>query len=236
MNSLKFFIYNFKESFYEIKNNSKIYFSFIALLALVSLSRRLIETYLPSDIYAIKIVSEILFSFIPIFIVSKILYIIKIRQNGFGEYKIVVLRYFIYNFCYFSITLLCLMFYLGIFYFVTLNHSLPFTIFSTLVCLLPLIYVMIYFSLSPIVAIFEDISFQEVFRQSQNITKKRTSLVLINHLVALALPISFLSLSLLKNQEITILISAFLAIPEALLTILIVLTTVRVYLYLSEID
>ncbi len=236
MKTLNLFFYQLKDSYLEIKHNNKIYFSYIALLSIVALSRRLLETYLPNDLLSVKLISEILFSFLPILIISKILYVIKIRQNGVGEYKTIVLRYLIYNFCYFGVAFLCLSLPLAAFYFTKISEPMFVTVLATMVCSLPLIYVMVYFSLSPIVAIFEDYSVVESFKQSKKLTQKKFLLVLINHLLALVSPIGFLCLSFIQNKEISILISTLLALPDALMTILIVLTTVRVYLYLSELD
>ena len=206
------------------------------MLAIVSFLRRIIEIYLPFDILSMKIMSEILFSFVPILISSKILYVLKIRQNGMGEYNTILKQYFIYNFCYFSVALVCLSFYLSIFYIVLEDNSLLMTFLMTMFFIFPLVYVMIYFSLSPIVAIFEETTFKESFIQSRNLTKKNVGLVLINHLAALFPPIAFLGLGLIKSDEYTILISFIFAIPESMLIILTVLTTVRVYLYLNEVN
>lgn len=206
------------------------------MLSFVTLVRKLIDTYLPDQSSFHKILSEILFSMIPILILCKILYVTRIRQNGSGEYKTVVFRYLIFNFIYFFITLLCLAFYFSTFYFIGQTYGILAAFLLSLLFLCPLLYVMFYYSLSPVVAVFEDSSWKNTFIESKKLTSKKTSLVFINHLFSLMIPISFLSIRMIDDKELVILFSALLAVPEAILVILSVLTTVRIYLFLSELD
>lgn len=235
MKSLQLFYYYLNESIKEFRGSLKIYFTYALGLCLVSVVQNGIEFYLPKEATLLRIFSKILFSIISMLILSKILYVIKIRHFGIGEYGSVLWRFLLYNFYYFFLILLGVGVYLLTATIVGATFSIKFGFLATSFLLIPVIYAMIYYSLTPIVAVFDD-DHSGVFSESQKLSSKNISLVIVNHLCSFIFPAIFYLLYLIENSTLKFSLSVFFAIPEAVVSILMILTTSRIYLHLTEQD
>ena len=235
MKTGKLFYYYFKESLKEVRENFKIYLIYIIALTLVSIIQIPVDSFFSAEDIALKFFSKTLFSLVPLLILSKILYVIKIRNFGLGDYVTVVWRYILYNFYYFSLLLMSLGIYVVFATFMStlLNFEAGFLITAFL--LLPFIYVVIFFSLSPYVAVFNDDE-ESVFEKSKSLASKNILLVIVNHIFSLIIPILTSIIFLINNKNIKIALVLISSVPEAIFTILMVLTTTKIYMYLTERD
>lgn len=236
MISIRLFINYIQGSFKEIKNNFKIYLIYIIGLSLVSIVQNSLDFILPKNDFTLRAVSKILFSLVPILILSKILYVIKIRNTGMGEYGKLLLSFLMYNLYYF------ILFFVAVFV-----YLLPATIISSMTnsslgylamafLLIPLFYTMIYYSLTPFVAAFETREEINFFSESKIISKRNVTLVIINHICSLLVPLLSSLFFIVKNPLIKLYATSVFSIPEAILSIVMVLTTSKIYYYLSEIE
>ena len=234
LKSVQLFLYYFNEALSDIKNNFKIYFIYIITLCFVSIVQNCLDYYVIKDILILKIISKTLFSIVPILILCKILYVIKIRHLGIAEYGQVIWNFLIYNIYYFFLLLIAALLY----FFSAMGLGSVFTMkigfISASFLLIPLFYIMIYYSLSPFVAVFETEEVTNVFSKSKMLSGKNIYLVIINHICSLLIP-GFFSLSMLiTNPQIKFITSLAFSIPEGIFSILMILTTAKIYIYLKE--
>lgn len=233
--SVKLFFHYFTESIKEVRDNFKIYFVYIVGLCLVSMVQISFDTFFLKDDVALRFVSKILFSMVPLLILSKILYVIKIRHFGMAEYGRVMWRYILYTFYYFSILLLSLSIYVSAAVFAGSRFGMQNGYLMASFLLIPFIYVVIYYSLSPYVAVFNDEE-EPVFASSKLLSSKSILLVIINHLYSFTLPLILSSVLLIENAYIKFATAFIFSIPEAIFAILMVLTTTKIYMYLTTRD
>jgi hypothetical protein len=93
---------------------------------------------------------------------------------------------------------------------------------------------MIFYSLTPLVAVFSEDDETSFFKQSKKISSKNLLLIIINHLFALALPMSYLLIVFVKDEKLKLILSGVLSVPVALGVILTTLTSAKIYFFLSE--
>jgi len=234
--SAKLFYYYLNDSLRELKNNFKIYLVYILSLCLVAVVQNGLDLTFPKDAIVLRIISKILFSIVPILILSKILYVIKIRHFGVGEYGRVLWRFLLYNFYYFFLVLVAASLYFFSAMIVGSMTTMETGALVTSFLLAPFFYVIIFYSLSPIVAVFYDEQFVDVFSQSRKLTRKNMFLVIVNHLISLLIPVIFSSILLVDNPILKFSLGLVLSVPEAIMSILMLLTTTRICLYLSELE
>lgn len=234
--SAKLFYDFFVQSLDELKKNFKIYLMYFICLILVFIVQYILEIVYFKDDFILKIISKILFSIIPILISSKILYIIKIRQTGIGEYKTIVWRYLTYNIYYFCLVLLSAALYFYSTVLISSDFSIQSSLMITLPILSPLLYIMIYFSFSPFVAVFEDGNVIEIFSKSKLISSRKIVLVIINHLFSLFFPILFSMNMMLESMKLKFLSTYYSILFEAAFSILTILTSSKVYFYLLDLE
>jgi len=237
--SFKLYWFYFFESLNAFRSDSKLYFAYIVSLSLVSMLQNGMDIMFSKDKIILRIISKLLFSIIPIMILSKILYVIKIRHFGLDDYKRVLWQFWRYSFIYFALISLAFCFYFissllvaKIFPEIKLPQALAYMSFL----LLPVIYMMIFYSLSPFVAVFEDDLSDGVLFISKKLSKKALGLVVTNHIVSLFAPIIFSLVIMINNPLFKFYTALILSIPEAILSVLMILTTSRIYLYLKQID
>ncbi|MFA6237939.1 MAG: hypothetical protein WC635_11465 [Bacteriovorax sp.] len=233
MKSIKLFLYYFSESFKEIRGNVKLYMVYILGLCLVSLVQNTFDLVIAKDEMVLRLVSKILFSMVPLLILSKILYVIKIRNFGMAEYGKVLWRFILYNFYYFSLIFLAVAVYFLAATFAGTLVSVRSGFIITSFLLSPLIYIVIFYSLSPYVAVFNDED-ESVFAISRSLSSKDIPLVVFNHLFSLTIPLLASSVLLINNPVWKFSAALVFSIPEAIFSILVVLTTAKIYMYLTE--
>jgi hypothetical protein len=237
MKSFKLFIYYFLESKKEFENDKKLYLTYTAYFVLASLVQSLVEYFFKLSTLEMKVISKIIFSIIPILILSKIFYVLKIRFRGVGDYSTILQRYLTYSGLYFLLILMSALLYIFSLKATLSFLSLKWAVVGSIFTLLPLFYCMLYFSLSPLVAVFDDdLSLIEVFKTSKKLSQKKTFLVLINHLFSLAVPIFFSLTIFIENAKIKWPLILMFSISEAILSIFLTITTARIYLYLNDVD
>ena len=232
--SIKQFAYYVSESFNEFKNNLKIYLIYAFSLCLVSIIQNGFDLIFTKNEMMLRIASKILFSVIPILIFSKILYVIKIRRSGLGEYGEVLWKFMLYNFYYFFLVAASASLYFILVIILSAFIGMQLSFFASTFMLAPMIYVMIFFSISPFVAVFDDESSNEVFARSKKISNRNISLVIINHLSSLLVPIIFSSLILIENPVLKLSVAILSSVPESIFSILMILTTARIYQHLID--
>jgi hypothetical protein len=227
------FIQQVEESFSEIIRNLKFFLIYVATLALIYFTQEVCDTYLISAGKGIQLLSRILFSAVPLIVQSKILYIIKIRHSGEGEYKTLLKRYFLYSVYYFLVLFSIMMFF-GVIELIFHNVQLRTDLLSFIFLIASVFYIMIFYALTPLVAVFSEDTETSYFRQSKKISSKNIMLIIINHLFALALPMSYLLIVFVKDENLKLILSGVLSIPVALGVMLTTLTSAKIYFYLSE--
>lgn len=227
------FIQQVEESFNEIIHNLKFFLIYIATLSIIYFIQELFDSNLTHAGKGVQLLSRLLFSAIPLIVQSKILYIIKIRHSGSGEYKSLLKRYFLYSIYYFLILFAIMMLVLVV-EFILHNSRYHTDVLSAIALLSSVFYVMIFYALTPLVAVFSEDVETSFFKQSKKLSSKNLLLIIINHLFALALPMSYLLIVFVKDEKLKLILSGVLSIPVALGVMLTTLTSAKIYFYLSE--
>lgn len=235
--SLKRFAHYFSDSKKEFESNSKLYLPYVLFFVAISIVKTIVDTRLAEDALWPRVISQFLFSGIPILVLSKILYIIKVRLDGSAEYSEVLVRNILYSSYYFCMVMVTGMLYpLGVLLLIE-SHLIDVqgSFFVALPLLAPVLYVVMFYSLSPIVAVFEDgRGVLETFKRSRSLTKRDILLVFLSHLSSLVVPGFFGTLIHFTEAKWKVALGAALSVPEATLTIVILLTTIRIYTHLIE--
>lgn len=236
--SLKRFTHFFSESRKDFELNLKIYSLYIVFFMLTSIVQITADSYIPEKEWWARGFSKFLFSGIPILVLSKILYIVKVRMDGQAEYSDVLIKNMLYSGYYFCLVMICSLLYpLSVLLLSESGHfNLQTSFIVSLPFLAPFFYVIMFFSLSPFVAVFEEKSFLETFIKSRDLTKKDITLVFINHISSLVIPSFFGLMIYTAEVRWRIGLGVLLSIPEAVLTIIFLLTSIKVYIYLSSAD
>lgn len=227
------FIQLVEESFSEILRNLKFFLIYIATLSIIYFVQELFDSNLTHAGKGVQLLSRLLFSAIPLIVQSKILYIIKIRHSGVGDYKTLLKRYFLYSTYYFLLLFVIMMFFVIL---EMIFHSPKYhtDILCFIFLLSSVFYIMIFYALTPLVAVFSEDDETSFFRQSKKISSKNILLIIINHLFALALPMSYLLIVFVKDEKLKLILSGVLSLPVALGVMLTTLTSAKIYFYLSE--
>ncbi len=98
-------------------------------------------------------------------------------------------------------------------------------------------YFLIFYSLTPFVAVFAENRSVSFFKLSKTLTKKNILLVVLNHFFAWMpnlLYIAYNALKISPDTRSTIILST--AAPEAFFQMIAALTTVKIYFYLLNVD
>lgn len=204
------FVNFFNEATAELKNNFKKYIgSFIGLVVLANLE----ETYKvfggnEGDGGSIAIAfASIILTFI---ITAKI--ILMHKKNPAKDEKMiyVLIPFLLYSFYY------SLFFFLG------------------LVCLvLPGLWVLIFFSQAPLVAALAPTE-ENFFKRSIKLVKKNIKLVAWISITSVLLEFLTLAFSPIANQKIRFILTALFSFPDAILTIILTIASVKIFYYLNE--
>ncbi len=238
LNALKVFWYYTIESKKEMDSEIKLYFSHILLICLICVVQSLGDFYFEVDNWPLRLFSKMLFSSIQVLILAKILYISKIRFRGFGDYREVLIKYLAFSGLYFLMILLAAALFIFSLQASLSLFSVEYALIFTLPILAPFFYFLFYFSLSPIVAVFaeDEEGIVSIMKTTKMISQKNLSIVFLNHFFSFIAPLLFSLVILIKEPETKLTMALLLAFPEAFLIIMTTILTVRVYLYLHDVE
>ena len=238
INSFKRFIHYVADSRNDFESNLKIYSLYIIFFVAISIVQTIADSFIPDKQWWAKVASKFLFSGIPVLVLSKILYIVKVRMDGTAEYSEVLIKNMLFSGYYF-----CMVMMAGLLYpaaVVYLTEAGMTDVQTGLIVSLPLLgpffYVIILYSLSPYVAVFEEKGFIDTFRRSRDLTRKDILLVFSNHLCSLIVPSFFGSMMYTVEAKWRLGLGVLLSVPEAVLTIIFLLTSIKIYIYLRDLD
>ncbi len=226
-----------KDAIREVENNFGIYSLYVLILTLSTAIPNFLNFYFKIEDVALPIVSKLVFSIVPLLIVSKIIYVLKIRTTGIGDYTKTFFSYFIFSILYFIIFLVCALFFSLPAYMSTLMNSVPMLAVSAF-GLIPIVYLIVFYSLTPVVAAIENDSEEErnYFKQSKKLTKKNVWLVVMNQFFAILIFFMTTSVFLIKDPGVKIAVSIAVALLDAIFTVVLTLTSVKIYFYLNELE
>lgn len=210
MGGLKTFWSFIKSSALEVLENKKMYTS--AFLALVCLSN--VETLYPflglsedSNAYIIMTILSAMMVFV---VLSQIVLIQKEKHGGSGQLGFLVPTFLLYNLYY------SFLFFLGIVLF-----------------FIPGIYVLIFFSMVPFVAVLDDEADGQFFKKSRELVKKNISLAAWASVINLLIEFSALLFNSIQNPVIKAVSNFLFSLPDAFVTIILTIATVKVYYHLK---
>lgn len=235
--TIKLFFNYLIDAFIEFNNNLGLYLVYIVVLSLATILPNWINVQFNNVGVPLQLLAKIVFSIVPLLILSKIIYVIKIRNIGIGEYSKTFFSYFIY-----SILLLLLLGAAGVvisfpLYLYSLRNSAWLLAISPVGIAL-LFYFVVFYSMTPIVAAIESEAENDesYFSKSKTLTKRNITLVLINLLCSLFIYLVTSALLLVKDPHTRLLLSAIFALFDSLFTIVLTLTSVKIYFYLNGLE
>ncbi len=192
----------------------KNYKSFIsAFLALIFLTN--IESLLPylgiGEESSLSLFLTFATTLLVFVVVSQVVLIEKRKRGGSGELAFFVTTYLLYNLYY------SFLFFIGLFF-----------------LLIPGFYILVYFSMAPLIAVLDDNVGVKYFQRSIELVKLNTSLVAWASVVNLLLESSALALSPIHDPKIKMAATFIFSIPDAFLTIISTVAFVKIYYYLCD--
>jgi len=231
------FFHFIKDALREVENNFGIYSLYVLILTLSTAISNLLNFYFRIDDPTLPIISKLVFSIVPLLIVSKIIYVFKIRNIGIGDFTKTFFAYFLFSILYFIIFLVCALFFSLPAYMSALMNSMPMLVLSAL-GLIPVCYLIIFYSLTPVVAALECDSEKEInyFRQSKFLTKRNIWLVAMNQFFAVMIFLITTSVFLIKDPGVKIAVSVTVALLDAIFTVVLTMTSVKIYFYLNDLE
>lgn len=195
----------------EILENKKTYIK--AFIALIFLGNA--ETFFPflgvmpeSNGFIILTILTTIAIFI---ILSQIVLVQKKNHGGTGELKYFVPTFLLYNLYY------SFLFFAGLLLFIV-----------------PGIYVLIFFSMVPLVAVLDDECQGSFFSASKLLVKKNIPLVAWASGINLLVEFSALLVSPIENPMLKGIASFFFSIPDAFISLVMTITTVKIFYYLKK--
>lgn len=213
MSGLKLFWSFSKSASLEILENKRIYLS--AFLALFFLGNA--ETLFPllgvgeeSNAYIILTIVTTLLSFV---VLSQVVLIQKKKNGGSGELTLFVPTFLLYNLYY------SFLFFGGILLFV-----------------IPGIYVLIFFSMVPFIAVLDDSAEGQFFKKSHELVKNNLSVVIWASVINLLVECSAFIFSPIHDPVMKAIANFFYSIPDAFITLVMTIAMVKVYYHLKQIE
>ncbi|MBC7541045.1 MAG: hypothetical protein H7281_19660 [Bacteriovorax sp.] len=211
MKALHLFWSFVKTSNSEILENKQTYLS--AFIALIILGN--VETVFPllgvtteSNVFIFLTIFATLATFV---ILSQIVLIQKKTHGGSGELKYFVPTFLLYNLYY------SFLFFAGL-----------------LVFIVPGFYVLIFFSMVPFVAVLDDECEGSFFKASKLLVKKNVKLVAWASVINLLVEFSAFLVSPIQNPGLKAVANFLFSIPDAFVTLIMTVTTVKIYYYLMR--
>lgn len=224
-----------KDALKELNSNLGLYLVYVVVLSLSTAIPSWINAYYTNNSMIIQVFAKLVFSLVPLLILSKIIYVVKIRNLGEGDYIRTFYSYFVYSILY-----LLLLIVAGIFialpaYLVTLGRTPTLFGFSA-VGLILIVYLGIYYSLTPTIAAIESETSDGFFRKSKKLARKNVWLILLYQFLSVFIYLMSAMLMLVKEQKTVLFLSTAFSIIDAIFTIVLTLIAVKIYFYLNEIE
>jgi len=213
MENLYLFWDFFKTANNELLGNKNTYLK--AFLALIFITNfELVYPFLGiSNESTSYIVFSIVSAFFVFIVISQVVLIEKKKQGGNGNLVHFVPTYLLYN----------------------LYYSLLF-LFGLILLIVPGFYAFIFFSMAPLIAVLDDEADGNYFAQSRLLVKKNIKLVAVVVFSNLILECSALLLSPIQDPLLKGVATFLYSLPDAYLTLLMTLTTVKIYYYLTKLN
>lgn len=211
MKGLKLFWHFIKEASLEILANKKNYgYSFFALIILGNLES--LNTLMGvSDESSWSILATVVSTLMVFMVISNIVLIQKRKHGGPDDLIFFVPTFLLYNLYY------SFLFFLGLLCFLT-----------------PGIYVLIFFSMVPFVAVLDNEGSGNVFKKSHELVKKNISLVAWASLINLLMECSPLLFAPIGNEGLKTTLLFLFSLPDAFATMVMTVATVKIYYYLRN--
>jgi hypothetical protein len=211
MSGLKLFWSLIQSSMNDVLASKQIYLpAFISLIFLGNL-----ETFFPfmgaapeSNSFIILTILATIASFI---VLSQVVLIQKKNNGGIGELKYFVPTFLLYNLYY------SFLFFMGL-----------------LLLVIPGLYILIFFSMVPFVAVLNDEHEGSYFKESKRLVKKNIGLVAWACLINLLVELSGLLITPIANPIVKGVANLLFSIPDAFITIVMTMTMVKIYYLLKS--
>ena len=126
-----------------------------------------------------------------------------------------------------------LKYFVSTFFLFNLYYSFLF-FFGLVFLIVPGLWVLIYFFMVPFVAVLDDNIEAGYFKRSVELVKKNVGLVSIVSLLILALELASLLLAPIQNPLMKLIFSLIFSLPDAFLTVVLTMVSVKVYYFLCE--
>lgn len=211
MKNLKLFWNFFKESAGEVVANKMVYVS--AFFALVLLGN--MDTLYPilgvSEESTIYIVLTIISTLLIFIVLSQIVLIQKKKHGGTGELSFFVPTFLLYNLYY------SFLFFVGL-----------------LLLIVPGLYVLVFFSMVPFIAVLDDEVQGKFFKKSRELVKKNIGLVAWASFFNLLIEFSALLFSPIQDPTTKAICNFLFSIPDAFITMVLTIAMVKIYYYLKN--
>lgn len=211
MEGLKLFWSFSKSAFDEVLENKKIYLSFFFSLLFLS-NLEVLYPFVGVKEESSAYIALTLISTIFVFVViSQIVLIQKRKHGGVGELSYFVPTFLLYNLYY------SFLFFLGLLFVIA-----------------PGIYVLIFFSMVPFVAVLDDEESGSFFKKSRELVRKNIGLVAWASFLNLLLELSSLVFAPIQDPTTKAVFTFLFSIPDTFLTIVLTIVTVKIYYYLKK--
>ncbi len=211
MNNSELFFSFFKESFFEVKNNiSKYIYIFISLIIFTNLDegvKALSGQDSEGGTIFVTLVS-VLFTFV---ISAKIILMHKKNASPKDSMLSILVPFLLYSFYY------------SIFFFAGL-----------IFLILPGLWVLIYFSQLPFIAALSSTK-ESYFKKSIKLVKKNTGLVAYISISTVVLEFFALIFTPIADAKLRFILTAIFSVPDALLSIVLTIVSVKIFYYLEEV-
>jgi hypothetical protein len=215
MNSFLLFKSFFSQCSLEIFQDKKSYFKIISLLVLLGIIEPLLSLLGFEGEGWGNILLSVFITLATFIVLSQVVLKEKIKKNPetvqSHELKYFVFTFFLFNLYY------SFLFFIGLLFLVV-----------------PGILVLIYFFLVPFVAVLDDKIESGYFKKSFELVKKNVSLVSLVSILVLVLELVSLVLTPIQNPHVKFFFSLIFSLPEAFLTVVLTMVSVRVYYFLVE--
>lgn len=210
MKNLRLFWHFAKESSAEVVANIRVYFS--AFLALVFLGNT--DTIYPllgvSEESTIYIVLTVIATLLIFIVLSQVVLIQKRKHGGTGALSFFVPTFLLYNLYY------SFLFFLGLLLFIV-----------------PGLYVLVFFSMVPFIAVLDDEIDGKFFKRSRELVKKNIGLVAWASFFNLLVEFSALLFSPIQDPTVKGVLNFLFSIPDAFITLVLTIAMVKIYYYLK---
>lgn len=229
------FFHFIKDAFKEFNSNLGLYLVYVVVLSLSTIIPNWMNAYYHNNSIIIQVFAKLVFSIVPLLILSKIIYVVKIRSLGEGDYLRTFYSYFFYSILYLLLLIVAAIFISLPIYIVSTGRT-PWVIGVSAIGLFLFAYFVIFYSLTPTIAAIESETTDGFFKKSKSLTQKNIYLILMYQCLAVMVYLLSAVLMLIKEERIMLLLSSSVAVIDAIFSIVLTLTAVKIYFYLNDLE